>query len=134
MATNGGATDIPASKANLADLQALQAALAAATRCRDPDLQLLDEYEAAENPVSEPLRIARSFRLVSTDEATLAEGLDGFDRTVADIERCVYQESNTGNVLNSWPAVFERRTCVACDFKYQCPIAAQRLREVPTVP
>jgi hypothetical protein len=134
MATDGGATDIPASDVDLADLQALHAALAAATRRRDPDLQLLDEYEAAENPVSESLRIARSFRLVSTDEATLAEGLDGFDRTVADIERCVYQESNTGNVLNSWPAIFERRTCVACDFKYQCLIAAQRLRELPTVP
>ena len=131
---NGGRqTDLPASGADLQDLQMLQEALAAATRRRDPDLELLEEYEAADNQVSETLRIARSFRLVEMNEASIAEALDGFDRTVADIERCVYQESTTGDVQDSWPAYFERRTCVACDFKYQCP-TGRALGEIPAVP
>lgn len=133
-ATDPHATDMPATGADIADLQALQEALAAATRRRDPDLELLDEYEAAEVQVSEALRVSRSFRLVPINPDIITAGLEAFDQTVADIEKCVFHESNNGNVLNAWAPRYERRTCVACDFKYQCPVAIEKLKEVPTVP
>jgi hypothetical protein len=73
-------TDLPANREDVHDLEGLVAALTVATRRRDPDRQLLDEYEATDHPVSERLRIGRSFRAISMIEETIQEALGGTKR------------------------------------------------------
>lgn len=129
-----GETDWPAIDNDINDLQRHLRTISTVMRKHNPDENLLAEYEMSQIHVADSLRIRRSLRLVEIDDGSILSGLNRFDATVSKIEDCIYKESASGTILRHWPERFDPRTCVACDFKYQCPTAKSKLGEKPTVP
>lgn len=85
------------------------------------DVALEEERIPAADALSMPFREDRSFRLVEVDEASSSAALDHFKSVVADIEAAVQAEMHSSDARDGWATRPERRTCVACDFKYHCP-------------
>lgn len=82
-------------------------------------------------PLSPQLLVRRSIRIVTVDQAAIAQSLQQFDAVVADIESSVLQEMTGQGVRLAWQGrpsgqtyiAPEKRTCTACDFKHYCPLS-----------
>ncbi len=88
-----------------------------------PDYYELHAWQpGANSQLSEEFRFARALRVIPVSTASMDEATTRFDEMVADIERNVAREAETGSISAGWKATCEdTATCSACDFLSFCP-------------
>jgi len=80
--------------------------------------------------LSAAFREQRSIRVVPVHQVEVQRSLANFDAVVQDIEDAVSSETLGQGVIRSWQQrpsgdpylAPEQKTCVACDFKHNCPL------------
>lgn len=85
---------------------------------------------AAVPQFSSAFRMQRMIRVVQIDPNSINTALAHFDQVVVNIESCVAQEAQHGNIIAHWPACGDDGTCDACDFRHFCPSPANQ-RQTP---
>lgn len=76
--------------------------------------------------LSWPFRLRRALRLIRVEQSDQLNALSEFDQIVAEIENSVAREVSIGSIRDSWPTNPIRESCVACDFRGNCPTSWYR--------
>jgi hypothetical protein len=84
--------------------------------------------------ISNELKERRSIRIIPITDERIDNALAEFDLIVAEIERSVINEMQTGQIKQCWTAndANQENTCTVCDSRYFCP--RQNNRFTMTVP
>jgi len=85
-------------------------------------------------PLSQPYRVARSFRVVPVNLNMINNSLQRFDHVVCEIEASVARESAGQRLTQVWRPNPRDETCTVCDFRTFCPASGNRYRGAPTAP
>lgn len=87
--------------------------------------------------LSTEYREKRSIRVIDINDDAVMKSLEEFGTVVGDVELAVAKETSGSTIVDAWHPEFDRDTCIACDFKYDCEKAKGNLKSndlKPNVP